>query len=307
MPGFPYPDASWYFNCFSFFSLFINKFYHSYCFNVHFFDYWWCWTFSPYDYGPFVVLFCEMSCLWTWPIFQLVSYSLIVLKLDVSTWKGPLPPWELGKWLEVLVFTCWFWKAAASVAPEAGANFFPSQNSNHRRGRSKGSLGWVHFPTLHLCKTRAVSSPELRRGHVCLVVYQEPGLVFTRACCLVLMVRMPMKPRRQWPSIRAPGAPISPSLWGSSLPSWCRPARSSTIARMSHSFPCLWNNTGSTGLSQRQPCRWGLGAWKWGHNRSLAVPAAISSFHRFHNIYCTFSVCHVFCWGLYSHSYVSFS
>lgn len=76
-----------------------------------------------------------------WPISQLVSYPLSVLKLDLSTEKGPrhMEIWENG--LNSLVFTCWVCSVAASIAPQLpwppmpGLTAFPSQHCRHLEGQ----------------------------------------------------------------------------------------------------------------------------------------------------------------------------
>lgn len=77
----------------------------------------------------------------TRPSFQLVSSPLIVLKLDLSSQKGPpTTTWSIEKTVEVLVFTCEVWNSAASTAVEAGPVSFPSPSSSLAVCRTKLKL-----------------------------------------------------------------------------------------------------------------------------------------------------------------------
>lgn len=105
---------------FHFYRLFINKFHHSYCFNVHFLITWDAEHF--YDYGPFMVPFCKML------FVNLVHFSIGILSLHCSKTgtghrEGPLPHGKLGKWLEVQVFSCNL-KCCCLHSPQSRASFF---------------------------------------------------------------------------------------------------------------------------------------------------------------------------------------
>lgn len=173
-----------------------------------------------------VVLFDGKPGVWTWPLCSSCTPEGSKSESEPQEETLPhMPHNDSREWLEVSVCTCEVWNAAA----EARTNF--PKSSSGMQVTAQHLLG--ARATLALCEARASRFTWARTGHGPWLCFPDSGPHGCWVWGLLLVAGIPVKPRKSnGPKWRGCRGAYLPFCEEPSHPSWCRPARTHTTARV---------------------------------------------------------------------------